>query len=282
MATVPSGAAFGEVNVRCDVHGCRVTRKLVLPRTSCQRTCCREPVVAAVCERQDKYSPPCSAMTLVTLPGVTDAATMLKISFWRYLAVNRTTLFAALACALLVFSMLGCGSTKKLQSIQLSTSSESETSTSGLSLNGISSNIQLYAWANYSNGKSVLIHGDELPGRLFSIRSITQDAYGNVSAAAASGCPVERDRLGDSCRSCLLHLGRCCGGYSGKSDANPLLGGKRHLRCYGYLSRDGYSRPSRSRSLTQGGRRFSVLRPGRGQPKQSRADVCGPSSTPVS
>jgi hypothetical protein len=27
--------------------------------------------------------------------------------------VNRTTLFAALACALLVFSMLGCGTTEQ-------------------------------------------------------------------------------------------------------------------------------------------------------------------------
>jgi hypothetical protein len=119
-------------------------------------------------------------MTLVTLPGVTDAATMLKISFWRYSAVNRTTLFAALACALLVFSMLGCGSTKKLQSVQLSTSSESETSTSGLSLNGISSNIQLYAWANYSNGKSVLIHGDEVTWQIVLDPIYNQDAYGNV------------------------------------------------------------------------------------------------------
>ncbi len=34
---------------------------------------------------------------------------MRKISYWRYSAVNLKTLFAALACALLVFSMLGCG-----------------------------------------------------------------------------------------------------------------------------------------------------------------------------
>ena len=58
-------------------------------------------------------------MTLVTLPRMTDTATMRKISYWRYSAVKRKTLFAALACALLVFSMLGCGTTNHLQSITL-------------------------------------------------------------------------------------------------------------------------------------------------------------------
>jgi len=118
-------------------------------------------------------------MTLVTLSGVTDAATMRKISFWRYSAVNRTTLFTALTCALLVFSMLGCGATKKLQSIQLSTSSTSETSTSGLNLQGISANLQLYAWANYSNGKAVLIHGDEVTWTIVLDPIYNVDAYGN-------------------------------------------------------------------------------------------------------
>src|ERR1035437_10662573 len=64
---------------------------------------------------------PYGVVTLVTLPRVTDAATMRKIAFWRYSSVNRQTLFSALACALLVFSM-GCGSTNNLQSIQLSAS----------------------------------------------------------------------------------------------------------------------------------------------------------------
>src|SRR6202158_1790019 len=62
------------------------------------------------------------AVTLVTLPRVTDAATMRKISYWRYSAVNRKTLFPALACALLVFSMLGCGTTNHLQSVTLGAS----------------------------------------------------------------------------------------------------------------------------------------------------------------
>src|ERR1700686_4607673 len=70
----------------------------------------------------DRSLRPGGAVTLVTLPGVTDTATMRKISYWRYSAVNLKTLFAALACALLVFSMLGCGTTNHLQSITLGAS----------------------------------------------------------------------------------------------------------------------------------------------------------------
>jgi hypothetical protein len=87
---------------------------------------------------------------------------MRKISFWRYSAVNRKNLFAALACALLVFSLLGCGATNHLQSIQLSSSNTSEavTGTISLGINGaVIGPVQLYTWGNYSNGKSVLLHG---------------------------------------------------------------------------------------------------------------------------
>jgi hypothetical protein len=105
-------------------------------------------------------------MTLVTLSDVTDAATMRKISFWRYSAVNRTTLFAALACALLVFSMLGCGTTNDLQSIQLSATlinGVAPTTQSGtVTLSGNGGTIQLAATGHYSNGKSVLLHGGGL------------------------------------------------------------------------------------------------------------------------
>ena len=64
---------------------------------------------------------------------------------------------AALACALLVFSIMGCGATNKLQSIQLSTSNTSETAGSTLTLSGIGGTLQLYTWGNYSNGKQVLL-----------------------------------------------------------------------------------------------------------------------------
>lgn len=82
---------------------------------------------------------------------------MLKISFWRYLAVNRKTLFAALASALLVFSMLGCGISNKLQSIQLSTSNKSAAPPGTPNLKGEGGTIQLYTWGNYSNGKQKLL-----------------------------------------------------------------------------------------------------------------------------
>jgi hypothetical protein len=97
-------------------------------------------------------------VTLVTLPGVTDAATMRKIFFWRYMAVNRKTLLPALACALLVFSMLGCGATNHLQSITLSVTSQngvSLTSQSGVyTLLCDGGTLQLAATGNYNNGKT--------------------------------------------------------------------------------------------------------------------------------
>src|ERR1700687_1758247 len=97
------------------------------------------------------------AVTLVTLPRVTDAATMRKISYWRYSAVNRKTLFPALACALLVFSMLGCGTTNHLQSVQLSTSNTSEVPMGTLEVKGVGGTLQLYAWGNYSSGTKKLL-----------------------------------------------------------------------------------------------------------------------------
>jgi hypothetical protein len=78
------------------------------------------------------------------------------------LAVNRTTLFAALACALLVFSMLGCGATDKLQSIQLSISPTEPGTASGtfFDLYGTGAPFQFYTWGNYSNGKQQLLSGN--------------------------------------------------------------------------------------------------------------------------
>ena len=83
---------------------------------------------------------------------------MRKISYWRYSAVKRKTLFAALACALLVFSMLGCGTTNHLQSVQISTSNTSEVPMGTLNLKGVGGTLQLYAWGNYSSGKQVLLN----------------------------------------------------------------------------------------------------------------------------
>jgi hypothetical protein len=101
---------------------------------------------------------PCSPVTLVTLSDVTDAATMRKISFGRYLAVNRKTLFLAFVCALLVFSMLGCGQTNKLQSIQLTAKlingATTTTQAGTVTLSGLGGTIQLQAVGTYTNKKT--------------------------------------------------------------------------------------------------------------------------------
>jgi hypothetical protein len=82
---------------------------------------------------------------------------MRKISFWRYSSVNRQTLFSALACALLVFSM-GCGSTNNLQSIKLSASLINGVAPSGqtgiYNLQGDGGTIQLQAIGTYSGSKT--------------------------------------------------------------------------------------------------------------------------------
>jgi hypothetical protein len=70
--------------------------------------------------------------------------------------VKRKTLFAALACALLVLSMLGCGTTNQLKSIQLSASlinGVAPTGQAGIAtLSGYGSTIQLQAIGTYSGG----------------------------------------------------------------------------------------------------------------------------------
>ncbi len=71
--------------------------------------------------------------------------------------MNRKSIFAALACALLVFSMLGCGTTNHLQSIQLSTSNVAEVPMGTLDLYAIGWTIQLYPWGNYSSGVPKLL-----------------------------------------------------------------------------------------------------------------------------
>jgi len=92
---------------------------------------------------------------------MTDAATMRKILFGRYSAVNRKTLFAALACALLVFSMLGCGTTNHLQSIALSVSNTDPNAGTGVVL-FIDQSVPLYTWGNYSSGKQKLLNNESV------------------------------------------------------------------------------------------------------------------------
>jgi hypothetical protein len=98
---------------------------------------------------------------------MTDAATMRKISYWRYSAVKRKTLFAALACALLVFSMLGCGTTNHLQSITLSVSNTDPNGGTGFTVHpGLP--VQMYTWGIYSSGQQKLLFGTGLTYKISS------------------------------------------------------------------------------------------------------------------
>lgn len=91
--------------------------------------------------------------------------------------MNRTTLFAAVACALLAFSMLGCGTTDKLQSIQLSTSNTAESAPGTQDLTGEGATLQFYTWGNYSNGKNQLLSGNIQYQIAISPNSV--DQFGN-------------------------------------------------------------------------------------------------------
>lgn len=72
--------------------------------------------------------------------------------------MKRTTFFAAFACAFLIFSLLGCGTTNHLQSITLGASLVNGVKPTGqtgfFNLRGIGGTIQLQATGNYSNGKT--------------------------------------------------------------------------------------------------------------------------------
>jgi hypothetical protein len=68
--------------------------------------------------------------------------------------VNLKTLSAALACALLVFSMVGCGTSNKLQSITLTVPGGTALQGGVFNLKGDGSTMQLKATGNYSNSKT--------------------------------------------------------------------------------------------------------------------------------
>ncbi len=72
--------------------------------------------------------------------------------------MNRKTLFAALVCALMVFSMLGCGTTDHLKSIQLNATLINGVAPSSqpgfITLQGNGGTIQLQAIGTYSGGKT--------------------------------------------------------------------------------------------------------------------------------
>lgn len=72
--------------------------------------------------------------------------------------MNRKNLFTALACALLVLSLLGCGTTRELRSIQLSRSNTDPNAGTGVILFP-DAPVQMYTWGNYSNGQQKLLNG---------------------------------------------------------------------------------------------------------------------------
>ena len=99
-------------------------------------------------------------MTLVTLFGVTDTVTMRMSSFGGNSAVKHKSIPAALLCVLALFASLGCGTSNKLESIQISSSNTAEvdTGTVSIGINGpVAGPIQLYVWGNYSSGKTKLL-----------------------------------------------------------------------------------------------------------------------------
>jgi hypothetical protein len=120
---------------------------------------------------------------------------MRKISFWRYLAVNLKTLFTALACALLVFGMLGCGQTNQLKSITLQASLVNGVAPTGqsgfITLQGNGGTIQLQAIGNYSNSKT-----SDLTNRVTYTVIVDAnhnvDAFGNalLPPCQAPSCPA--------------------------------------------------------------------------------------------
>ena len=81
--------------------------------------------------------------------------------------MNRKTLFAALACALLVVSMLGCGTTDKLQSITLSNSNTNPNAGNAFTMYpGLP--VQMYTWGSYSNGSQKLLYGTGVAYQILS------------------------------------------------------------------------------------------------------------------
>ncbi len=119
---------------------------------------------------------------------------MLKISFWRYMAVNRKTLLAALVGAMLVFSMLGCGATNKLQSITLNAALINGVAPTGqagfFTLQGNGGTIQLQAVGNYSNSKTKDIT-NQVTYNVIVDPDHSVDAYGNnLPAPCVAPCQV--------------------------------------------------------------------------------------------
>ncbi|MGA3090937.1 MAG: hypothetical protein ABSD75_20205 [Terriglobales bacterium] len=107
--------------------------------------------------------------------------------------MNRKSLFAALACALLTFSMLGCGTTNNLQSITLNASLINGVAPTGqagfFTLQGNGGTIQLEALANYSGSGSKDI-SSKVTYTVKVDPTYSVDAFGNALLPPCYGpCP---------------------------------------------------------------------------------------------
>jgi hypothetical protein len=108
--------------------------------------------------------------------------------------VKRTNILAALACALLVFVLVGCGTTNKLQTVTLGASLVNGLVPTGqtgfFTLEGNGGTIQLTATANFTNGKSQLVHGQGVVYSMIVDPVNNTDAYGDTLLPPCIGpCP---------------------------------------------------------------------------------------------
>ena len=109
--------------------------------------------------------------------------------------VKPQTLFAALAGALLSLSMLGCGTSNKLQSIQLNAAlinGVPASSQSGfVTLQGNGSTIQLQAIGTYSSTKTKDLT-NEVTYTVIVDPNYTKDAFGNtlLPPCKSPSCPI--------------------------------------------------------------------------------------------
>jgi hypothetical protein len=98
--------------------------------------------------------------------------------------VNRKIIFAALTCALLVFSMLGCGTSNHLQSITLQVIKQNGVAVTNQSgayeLLGAGGTLQLQAIGHYSNGKTLVLDARSVTYNMTVDPGHNVDAYGVV------------------------------------------------------------------------------------------------------
>jgi hypothetical protein len=120
--------------------------------------------------------------------------------------VNRKPLIAALGCALLATSLLGCGGSNRLQSINLTIGGQAGT----FNLQGIGGTLQLKAIGNYSNSKTkdltnvvvytVVPDGNDVLGRPLNAppMSVTISPTGLMTAVDPAVCTWENLQQDDT------------------------------------------------------------------------------------